>query len=210
MRQHLLALALGGVLLAAALTAGAQQPSAPAPAAPQQPQAAPAAPPGGGSFGANAPAASPFPDGPGKEIVSVACTQCHGPNVFTQLRMNEVAWRNQIYDMILRGAQIGPDDIDIAAKYMAKSYGPGVPFPGQQPAQVSLPDGQGKELVQGGCALCHGLDRVTATNRSKDQWQTIVNRMIYFGAPVTQDQATTIVGYLGTNYGADTQTAATK
>jgi cytochrome c5 len=205
MRQHLLALALGGVFLAAALTAGAQQP-APAPQ-PPQPQAAPAAPPGGGSFGANAPAGSPFPDGPGKEIVSVACTQCHGPNVFTQLRMNETAWRNQIYDMILRGAQIGPDDIDTAAKYMAKSYGPGVPFPGQQPVQVSLPDGQGKELVQGGCALCHGLDRVTATNRSKDQWQTIVNRMIYFGAPVTQDQATTIATYLGTNYGTDTQTA---
>ena len=202
MRRYLVSLALGGVILGAAFIAAAQQ-------APTQPpaQQAPAAPAGGGPFGAQGGAASPFPDGPGKEIVSVACTQCHGPNVFTQLRMNEAAWRAQIYDMILRGAQITPDDIDTAAKYMAKSYGPGVPFPGQQPAQVSLPDGQGKEVVEGGCALCHGLDRVIATKRSKDQWQTIVGRMIYVGAPLSQDQASAVVAYLDTNYGADTQTA---
>jgi mono/diheme cytochrome c family protein len=180
MRQYLISLAIGGIILGGALSAGAQQP--------QQ--------------------ASPFPDGPGKEIVSVACTQCHGPNVFTQLRMNEPAWRAQIYDMILRGAQIGPEDIDTAAKYMATAYGPGVPFPNQKAVEVSLPDGQGKELVQGGCALCHGLDRVVATKRPKDQWQTIVNRMIYFGAPVSTDQATTIVDYLAANFSPATQAAA--
>jgi mono/diheme cytochrome c family protein len=199
MRQYFVSLVLAGALVGAALTADAQQPQPPQ----QQPQAAPqtAAPSGGGgSFGANAPAANPFPDGPGKEIVSVACTQCHGPNVFTQLRMGEKAWRGAIYDMILRGAQIGPEDIETATKYMVASYGPGVPFPGQQPAQVTLADGQGKELVQGGCALCHGLDRVVATNRPKDQWRLIVDRMVYFGAPLTPEQTSGIVDYLAANY----------
>lgn len=202
MQKYLVSLAVAGAILGAALSVGAQQP-----AAPQPPPAAPAA-PGGGAFGAGAPATSPFPDGPGKEIVSVACTQCHGPNVFTQLRMGENAWRAQIYDMILRGAQIGPNDIDTAAKYMATSYGPGVPFPGQQPVKVTLADGQGKELVEGGCALCHGLDRVVDTKRTKDQWQTIVNRMIFLGAPVSGDQATTVVNYLASNYSPVAQTAA--
>jgi cytochrome c5 len=210
MRQHVVTLAAAGAILAA-FTAAAQQ-SAPPPAqtpaqaAPQQP-----APPsgGGGSFGANAPAANPFPDGPGKEIVSVACTQCHGPNVFTQLRMNQAAWRGYIYDMILRGAQIGPNDIDTAAKYMATAYGPGVPFPNQQPAQVSLADGQGKELVEGGCGLCHGIDRVVATKRTKADWQSIIARMVQFGAPLSGDQTNTIVNYLAANYGAP-QTASAK
>jgi mono/diheme cytochrome c family protein len=83
---------------------------------------------------------------------------------------------------------------------MVASYGPGVPFPGQQPAQVTLADGQGKELVQGGCALCHGLDRVVATNRPKDQWRLIVDRMVYFGAPLTPEQTSGIVDYLAANY----------
>lgn len=210
MRQYLVSLALVGLLVGGALSVRAQQSQAPAMQAPAPAPAAqqqPAAPPGGGAFGAQAPAASPFPDGPGKEIVSVACTQCHGPSVFAQLRMGETAWRAQIYDMILRGAQIGPNDIDTAAKYMAKSFGPGVPFPNQQPVKVELPDGQGKELVQGGCALCHGLDRVADTKRTKDQWQNIVNRMMFFGAPISADQASTVVAYLSTNFSPTSQTA---
>lgn len=202
MRKIILSLALAGVILGAALTAGAQQGQQ------QPPQQAPAA-PQAGNFGGNAAAANPFPDHPGREIVSVACTQCHGPNVFTQLRMGATAWRNQVYDMVLRGAQIGPDEIDTAVKYMVASYGPGVPFPGQQPAKVTLADGQAKSLVDGGCALCHGLDRVVATKRSKGEWQTIVNRMVYFGSPVSGDQVANVVDYLATNYGAP-QTASAK
>ena len=210
MEKVIVSLALAGVMLGAALTAGAQEgqqrPQQQAPAA----QAAP--PPSGGgagNFGSNAPAANPFPDHPGREIVAVACTQCHGPNVFTQLRMNDKAWRAQVYDMVLRGAQIGPDDIDTAVKYMVASYGPGVPFPGQQPAQVTLADGAGKALVEGGCALCHGLDRVVATKRSKAEWQSIVNHMVYFGSPISGDQVGSVVDYLATNYGT-AQTASAK
>jgi cytochrome c5 len=206
MQKIIVSLALAGVLLGVALTAGAQERQQPqAPAA----QAAPTPAPGGGAgnFGSGAAAANPFPDHPGREVVSVACTQCHGPNVFTQLRMGETAWRNQIYDMVLRGAQIGPDDIDTAVKYMVASYGPGVAFPGQQPAQVSLADGAAKPLVEGGCALCHGLDRVVATKRSKAEWQTIVNRMVYFGSPVSGDQVSSVVDYLAANY-SPAQTAA--
>lgn len=208
MQKYLMPLAVAGAIIGLTLTVGAFSVGAQQPAAPQQPPAAAPAAPGGGAFGAGAPATSPFPDGPGKEIVSIACTQCHGPNVFTQLRMGENAWRAQIYDMILRGAQIGPGDIDTAAKYMATSYGPGVPFPGQQPVKVTLADGQGKEVVEGGCALCHGLDRVVDTKRTKDQWQTIVNRMVFFGAPISGDQATTVVNYLASNYSPTAQTAA--
>jgi cytochrome c5 len=211
MKKIIVSLALGGVLLGAALTAGAQE-GQQKPAQQQAPaaQATPAAPGGGaGNFGSNVAAANPFPDHPGKEIVSVACTQCHGPNVFTQLRMGDKAWRAQIYDMVLRGAQIGPDDIDAAVKYMVASYGPGVPFAGQQPVQVSLADGSAKPLVEGGCALCHGLDRVVAAKRSKGEWQNIVSRMIYFGAPLSGDQVSSVVDYLGANY-SPPQTASAK
>ena len=116
MKKHLVSLGLAGVLVGAALTAYAQHgEQQQAPVQQQRPPAAQAAPSGGaGNFGSNAPAANPFPDHPGREIVAVACKQCHGPNVFTQLRMGDKAWRAQIYDMVLRGAQIGPDDIEDA------------------------------------------------------------------------------------------------
>ena len=49
-----------------------------------------------------------LPDGEGRDIVAVACSQCHGLNAFTWLRQGPQAWRHQVYDMILRGTQISP------------------------------------------------------------------------------------------------------
>jgi len=153
-----------------------------------------------------APAQAQLPQNPGVEIVGVACTQCHGPGVFTQLRMNDKAWREEIYDMILRGAQIGPNDIDTAVKYMVTNFGPGVNVP--QSPDVKLPDGQGKEVVEGGCALCHGLDRVVATKRPAAEWQAIVAKMVVFGAPLSGDQAKAAIAYLDANFSIGEKTAA--
>jgi mono/diheme cytochrome c family protein len=154
------------------------------------------------SVEAKAQKASPFPDGPGKEIVAQACTQCHQAGPIVRLRMNEKGWRRQIYNMVLRGAQIGPDDIDAATAYLAAHFGPGVPVADQPSAEVHLPQGPGADLVTGACATCHGLDRVTATNRPGKQWEPIVERMIEIGAPLDEKQASEILAYLETNYGA--------
>ena len=100
--------------------------------------------------GAPARALPPPPEGEGRDIVAVACTQCHAPSAYTQLREGSQAWRFRVYDMILRGAQIEPADIDKVVSYLATSFGPGMPFSTQPPVAVTLPDGPGKELVEGG------------------------------------------------------------
>jgi cytochrome c len=102
----------------------------------------------------------------------------------------------------MHGAQVAPADIDPIVNYLSTALGPGVPLPGPPPAQVTLPDGQGKELVEGACALCHGLDRVAATNRSPHQWDGIVSRMVFYGAPVSPEQSKTIAVYLGSQFGS--------
>ena len=141
-----------------------------------------------------------LPPGDGRDIVAVACSQCHALTAITQLREGETAWRNQVYDMILRGALVTPADIDSVTKYLATNFGPGVPFPGPPPAAVTLPGGPGKDLVAGGCALCHGLDRVAATRREPAEWAGIVRRMVFLGAPLSPDQQKTVVSYLGTRF----------
>jgi len=153
-------------------------------------------------------APSPFPPGDNRDLVATNCTQCHGAQAIVQLRMNEVGWRNQVYNMVLRGAQIGPDQLEPAVQYLATAFGPGVPFANATAVNVSLPDGDGKNLVEGGCQLCHGLDRVTATRRTEAQWTAIVNRMAFIGSPVEPSQKAAIAAYLSKNYGVPTQTAA--
>ena len=121
-----------------------------------------------------APGGNPLPAGPGRDIVAVACSQCHGLNAFTWLRQGDQAWRHQVYDMILRGSQIGPGEIDAVVAYLTTNFGPGVNVPPSTP--VNLPAGAGKEVVEGGCGICHGLDRAVGTARSPGEWQAIGKR----------------------------------
>jgi len=142
---------------------------------------------------------SALPPGDGRDIVAATCSQCHSLTAITHLREGRNAWRHQIFDMVQRGAQVQPDELDTMLTYLVANFGPGVPFPGATPSQVQLPAGNGSDLVTQKCSLCHGLDRITATTRTRAQWTAIVNRMIYLGAPLTTDETKTIVDYLSTN-----------
>ena len=152
-------------------------------------------------FTAEAQQTGPFPAGAGRDIVAAACTQCHQAGPIIQLRMGDEAWRQQVYNMILRGAQIGPGEIDDVVKYLATNFGPGVPIPGPATPSVSLPAGAGADLLAGACGNCHGVDRVVAVARPGRQWKAIVERMVAIGAPIDADQARQIISYLETNYG---------
>jgi mono/diheme cytochrome c family protein len=154
------------------------------------------------SFTAQAQQSNPFPAGAGRDTIAVACIQCHRAGPITQLRMGEAGWRRQVYNMVLRGAQIGPDEIDDVVKYLATNFGPGVPVPGLATPPVTLPEGAGADLVAGACGTCHGVDRVVAVARPGRQWEAIVHRMVAIGAPIDADQARQIISYLETNYSA--------
>ncbi len=144
---------------------------------------------------------NPLPAGEGRDVVFATCSQCHSLTAITQLREGKAAWRHQIYDMIERGAQVAPSEIDTMVNYLATHFGPGIPFPGPTPSHIALPPGNGQQIVDTRCSLCHGVDRVVATKRSKTAWTQIVNRMIYLGAPLTPDQTQTVLQYLSANFG---------
>ena len=143
-----------------------------------------------------------FPEGPGREIVAVACTQCHAPQPFTQLRMGEAGWRKQVENMVLRGAMIAPNELDLVSKYLTTAFGPGVPLPNAPTRKIDLATGSGATLVEGACATCHGLDRVVAANRPGRQWDAIVHRMMEIGAQLDESQSSQIISYLTENYGS--------
>src|SRR5690348_7055447 len=48
--------------------------------------------------------ANALPAGNGKDLVAVACTQCHGLKLIMSLRDGPVGWRRFVDDMILRRA----------------------------------------------------------------------------------------------------------
>jgi mono/diheme cytochrome c family protein len=66
-----------------------------------------------------------------------------------------------------------------------------------------LPDGAGKDLVMNVCTQCHTSARIAAKNRTKDEWNAVVDNMAMRGAKATDEEFDTIVAYLAKNFGTD-------
>jgi len=68
-------------------------------------------------------------------------------------------------------------------------------------AQVTLPEGEGKTLVQTICVGCHGLETAVDSNRTEAQWKKVVDTMASRGAEGTDEEFAIIVKYLAKNFG---------
>jgi cytochrome c5 len=171
-------ISLSGALLAASISAIA---TAPAPARAQTVQA--------------------LPSGEGRDIVAVACTQCHTLNPLTAMRDGPVGWKRHVYNMVIRGAQLTPREVDTVLQYLNTTFGPGQSLPPAKP--ITLVAGAGKELVETRCMLCHDLERVTAAKRQKREWPGVVANMFDRFGLAAPDEASAISSYLAANYGTD-------
>jgi cytochrome c5 len=143
--------------------------------------------------------ANPLPQGDGRDLVAVACSQCHYLGTIAQIRDGAVGWRLYVNNMVLRGAQLTPAEIDKVVNYLALNLGPGANLPPAKP--VALPDGNGKQLVETRCGLCHDLERVATIKRHKRDWPAIVDNMVARGATATPEEAKTMTDYLAANFG---------
>lgn len=136
-----------------------------------------------------------LPAGDGRDILTIACTQCHGLSTIMALRDGERGWQHHVQDMVMRGAQVTESEFPVLVSYLTKNFGPGSPRP-TPPVAVNLPAGTGKELVEQRCTLCHDLDRVAGAKRDQRDWSSIVANMVDRGAPASAEEAKAITSYL--------------
>jgi cytochrome c5 len=142
---------------------------------------------------------NPLPAGDGRDLVAVACSQCHYLGTIAKIRDGAPGWRLYVSNMVLRGAQLTPAEIDTVVNYLALNLGPGINLPPAKP--VMLPEGAGKHLVETRCNLCHDLERVATVKRDRQAWPGIVANMVGRGATATPEEAKAISDYLATNFG---------
>jgi mono/diheme cytochrome c family protein len=70
-------------------------------------------------------------------------------------------------------------------------------------ADVDLPQGPGKDILENTCEECHGADRIVEKAWTKDKWRTTVNDMVSRGASLKPEEIDTLVDYLATYFGPD-------
>jgi sulfite dehydrogenase (cytochrome) subunit B len=68
---------------------------------------------------------------------------------------------------------------------------------------VQLKEGPGKDLTSGRCAICHSLEYIPSNAPAMDRaaWQKTVQKMRErFGAPISDEEARSILDYLSATY----------
>ena len=72
------------------------------------------------------PAQSPAPaaEGPGKEVFTRKCFQCHQIGMWNSIRQDRKAWEGVLYRMVGRGALWTEAEIGAMADYLAQLRGP--------------------------------------------------------------------------------------
>jgi hypothetical protein len=69
-------------------------------------------------------------------------------------------------------------------------------------AEVRLPEGDGKTLVETRCAACHDLGRVVSYRRTRAEWDHVTRNMMgRFPQPASAQDITAITTYLTTHFG---------
>ena len=94
--------------------------------------------------------------------------------------------------------QPAPQNDDAGAVYAVG------PWPTYTPP---LADGDGKELVQAFCGMCHSTTYVTMQPPlASATWEAVVTKMIgTFGAPIPESSAQAILAYLKSHYTPETR-----
>lgn len=134
----------------------------------------------------------------GRVAVTQICVGCHGGGIMRMLEVREKSadeWRETVYRMIGRGAQVFPDEIEPLTAYLASTARRGRPQPAAATTNQGGLEAQANAILARRCQQCHDVERARTKPASGD-WQTIIDRMVTLGASVTPAEHQTLVEYL--------------
>jgi cytochrome c5 len=136
----------------------------------------------------------------GRQVVAQVCATCHT----TIVRMVQVhkqtpeQWKDTVYFMISRGAQIMPDEIEPVTAYLAATAGQATQTGrGRGDIGGSAPAGEadGPAILQRNCQQCHELAVASKKSESED-WSVVITRMMTYGARLTPADRQKLIDYL--------------
>jgi cytochrome c2 len=131
----------------------------------------------------------------GRQVVAQVCTTCHttlGRMLHVHKQTPE-QWKDLVYFMISRGAQIMPDEIEPVVAYLASAGGAG--GNAQQGRGRQIGDADGPTILQRNCQQCHEL-AVASKKPEKEDWDVVITRMMTYGARLTPEDRQKLIEYL--------------
>jgi len=123
------------------------------------------------------------------EVLKSRCVVCHESDIITSQHLSLTGWTNSINKMVRWGSTITPQERDVLQPYLAATYGP-------RPAASHTNTDAGAATYRRACLVCHDADMISQQTLSKTGWTRSVEKMMRWGAAVTDADKEPLVDYL--------------
>lgn len=137
-----------------------------------------------------------LPPGPGAEETARRCLTCHEADLITQQRLGEGGWDREITKMVRWGAQVPDAERPQILRYLTHSFGPRL-VARTDAAAVA----EGEAVYKAACLTCHTDDLAAQQRLSRAAWMREVDKMVRWGARVTDAQKAPLAEYLTARWG---------
>jgi cytochrome c5 len=137
-----------------------------------------------------------LPDGKGVELARDKCVTCHEADLIIAQRLSKQGWTREVEKMIRWGAVVNDAEKETLVEYFSTH------FPQRKTAVVvTTNEARGKQIFEDKCLVCHEVDLTEAQRLTKQGWTREVDKMIRWGATVTDTEKEPLVEYLAKTYG---------
>ena len=144
-------------------------------------------------FGAIA-GAQQLPPGPGADVLKARCVSCHETDIITSQKLSLTGWTNSVNKMVRWGATISPAERETLQPYLAQHFAP-------QPVASHGSTEAGAAAFKRVCLTCHDADIVEQQRLTPTGWTRSVEKMMRWGAPVSDAEKQPLVDYLASRFG---------
>jgi cytochrome c2 len=136
-----------------------------------------------------------LPEGKGVELARERCVNCHEADLIVSQRLSRQGWTREVEKMIRWGAAASEAEKEVLIDYFAANFKP------RSAASAPAGDGRGKQIFEEKCLLCHEADLTEQQRLSRQGWTREVEKMIRWGAAVSDAEKEPLVDYLFGNFG---------
>jgi mono/diheme cytochrome c family protein len=146
-----------------------------------------------GELRAQAPAGADLPAGEGEQTLRSRCLSCHGADLITSQRLTDAGWGRELDKMSRWGATLTDPERSALVAYLARHFAPA-------PAVAHATTASGEAVFTRACLTCHGPDLTEQQRLSPTGWTREVEKMMRWGAQLTDPEKTALVDYLAARF----------
>lgn len=135
-----------------------------------------------------------LPAGAGLEVMNKRCISCHGADIITSQKLSLTGWTRSVDKMVRWGATITPQEREVLQPYLAQHFAP-------KPMASHAATDAGAATYKRACLTCHEADIIEQQTLSPAGWTRSVEKMMRWGATVSDTDKQPLVDYLASRFG---------